>query len=136
MYEHKVKFYETDQMGVTHHSNYMRWMEEARVDYFDKIGYSYKRIEDEGYSSPVVSINAKYKKTTTFDDLVQIDAQIIDLSPAKLTFGYTMKVNDEVVFIGESVHCFYKKNGKLISLKKEKEELYNLLNSLVIKNEE
>ena len=127
MYTHQVQYYETDMMGVTHHSNYLRWMEEARVDYFEKIGRSYKAIEDEGYASPVVSINARYKKSTRFMDIVSIQINLIELSPVKLTFEYIMKVKDTVVFIGESAHCFYNKTGKLLNLQKEKEDLYNLL---------
>lgn len=45
-YTHKAQYYETDQMGIVHHSNYIRWFEEARVDFFEKIGCSYKDIED------------------------------------------------------------------------------------------
>ena len=47
-YEHKVHYYETDKMGVVHHSNYIRWMEEARVDMMEKSGFGYKRLEEEG----------------------------------------------------------------------------------------
>ena len=66
-YIHSVKYYETDKMGITHHSNYVRWMEEARIDFLDQIGYSYKRLEEEGIVSPVIAIDCKYKATTTFD---------------------------------------------------------------------
>jgi acyl-CoA thioester hydrolase len=47
-------------MGFTHHSNYIRWMEEARIDFFDQLGWSYQKFEDEGIISPVTAIECKY----------------------------------------------------------------------------
>ena len=55
-YEHNVKYYETDQMGIVHHSNYIRWMEEARMDLMDQMGFSYKQMEDQEIISPVLSV--------------------------------------------------------------------------------
>ena len=52
-YRHTVKYYETDRMGFTHHSNYVRWMEEARIDFMDRLGFSYRKMEEEGVVSPV-----------------------------------------------------------------------------------
>lgn len=76
MYQHKVQYYETDKMGITHHSNYIRWMEEARIDFLEKIGWSFARIEAEGIVSPVISVDVKYRKTTTFNDLITILVQV------------------------------------------------------------
>ena len=45
IYRHKVQYYETDKMGITHHSNYIRWMEEARIDFLAQIGWNYERLE-------------------------------------------------------------------------------------------
>ena len=59
--EHLVQYYETDQMGVTHHSNYIRWFEEARTKLFEEIGLGYKGMEEMGIISPVVGLTAKYK---------------------------------------------------------------------------
>ena len=55
LYKHKVHYYETDKMGVTHHSNYIRWMEEARVAYLAEVGWDYARLESLGMISPVVA---------------------------------------------------------------------------------
>ena len=57
LYEHTVQYYETDKMGIVHHSNYIRWMEEARIDFLDRIGWNYKVMEDEGIISPVTACN-------------------------------------------------------------------------------
>ena len=60
--EHLVQYYETDQMGVTHHSNYIRWFEEARTKLFEEIGLGYKGREEMGIMSPVVGLTAKYTR--------------------------------------------------------------------------
>ena len=73
MYTHKVQYYETDKMGITHHSNYIRWMEEARIDFLEKSGFSYDKLEKDGIISPVVSVECSYKKTTTFSDEISIE---------------------------------------------------------------
>ena len=65
-YKHKVQYYETDKMGITHHSNYIRWMEEARVNWLEKIGWSFEKLENLGMLSPVVEIKCKYMNSTKF----------------------------------------------------------------------
>lgn len=125
-YIHKVQYYETDKMGVTHHSNYLRIMEEARTDFLEKIGYSYDRMEKEEIFSPVVSISCDFKKPTTYADLIKVDVDIVELSAVKIKFRYIMKVNSDVVFTATSIHCCLNKNGKVISLKREKPEVYEL----------
>lgn len=70
-YIHKVNYYETDKMGIVHHSNYIRFMEEARIKYLDEIGYPMSRLEADGITSPVVSINCEYKQPTTFADEIE-----------------------------------------------------------------
>ena len=65
-YEHKVQYYETDGMGIVHHSNYIRWFEEARVDLLEQLGFGYDRIEAEGYSGPVLEVACQYKTMSRF----------------------------------------------------------------------
>ena len=71
-YCHHVQYYETDRMGITHHSNYIRWMEEARIDFLAQIGWSYARLEELGILSPVTAVDCRYKASTTFDDQVLV----------------------------------------------------------------
>ena len=68
LYRHTVHYYETDKMGITHHSNYIRWMEEARVDFLEQIGWGYDKLEKSGILSPVIGVDCKYKTSTTFSD--------------------------------------------------------------------
>ena len=124
-YIHKVNYYETDKMGITHHSNYIRFMEEARVYFLEQIGWNFDRLEAEGIGSPVISLTANYKKTTKFPDEISIEIYIEKLSAFKLTFGYIFKHNDEVVFTGTSSHCFLNEKGAPVMLEKQYPDMYS-----------
>ena len=131
-YIHKVHYYETDMMGITHHSNYVRWMEEARADYLHQIGYGLRRLEADGITSPVVSIECQYKHPTTFDDMVRIEVSLERYTGVKLEMGYTMKnlETGTVVLTAKSSHCFIDANGRPIAVKKHYPELDGILNAL------
>lgn len=131
MYSHRVQYYETDKMQCTHHSNYIRFMEEARLNYLDEIGYSYARMESEGLISPVLSVDVQYKHTTTFDDVIEIDVRLKSMTAAKMEFAYTMTCRGIVVCVATSTHCYLDKNHRPISIKKASPALYELLASLV-----
>lgn len=113
-YIHKVKYYECDRMGVTHHSNYIRFMEESRIDMLDRIGYGFEKMEAEGVVSPVTEVHCNYKKTTTFQDEIAVEVFVEDISALKLRIGYVMTCCGEVVFTGSSVHCFIE-NGRPVA---------------------
>lgn len=129
-YQHKVQYYETDRMGIVHHSNYIRWMEEARIDFLEQIGWNYERMEAEGIISPVTAIECKYKVNTTFADVIKILVFVEEFKGVRLKLNYIMKKDDIVVFEGKSEHCFLDSQGKLIRLKKEYPELNDLLKKL------
>lgn len=118
MYEHRVAYYETDKMGVTHHSNYIRMMEEARTGWMKAMGWSYKKCEELGMVSPVVSVRCDYKKTTTYDDLVQIHVRLLEYTGVRLRVGYTMFREGELVCTGETEHCFLDSRGMPVRLKR------------------
>ena len=120
-YIHKVKYYETDKMGITHHSNYIRWMEEARIDFLDQIGCSYAKLEEDGIISPVIGVECNYKNPTTFDDEVEIEVKVKEFKGVKLIIEYVMnnKKTNDLVLTGTSKHCFVNKENKPIILKKE-----------------
>ncbi len=116
MYQHYVQYYETDKMGVTHHSNYIRFMEEARVDFFKNLGFDYFEFEKSGIISPVVALNnIRYKKPTTAGDILDIEVSIKSMNSVTFVISYTMKNKEVVVFIGESEHCLLKDN-KIVPL--------------------
>ena len=119
-YSRKVHYHETDRMGITHHSNYIRWMEEARIEFLDSIGCSYALMEEEGIVSPVVGVRCEYKRSTTFDDAVTIAVSLKKYNGVKLTIGYVMTdAEGNTVFKGESDHCFTTSSGKPIVVKRK-----------------
>ena len=127
-YVHKVQYYETDKMGITHHSNYVRWMEEARIDFLSQIGWDYDKIEETGVFSPVVTIEVHYKGSTTYPDAVTIEVKILTLKGVRLTLGYEMKnAEGKVVCQAQSEHCFLNKEGRPIRLEKDCPEFYRAL---------
>lgn len=134
-YLRKVHYHETDKMGITHHSNYIKWMEEARIDFMDRLGYGYARLEREGISSPVTGIEAQYKRPTTFDDTVSVQVSVEEFKGVRLVIGYTMihQGTGETVFTGKSRHCFVNAEGKPVILKKQAPELDRMLKELVTK---
>ena len=116
--KHRVQYYETDMMGMTHHSNYIRWMEEARVDLMDRIGFPYSRMEAEGVLCVVKSLQANYLKPCTFGDEVDIAITVRDFNGVVVTLAYDMKVNDAQVFSGTSEHVFLNREGRFVRMKK------------------
>ena len=128
-YIHTVQYYETDKMGVSHHSNYIRWMEEARVDFLEKIGWDFGKLESLGVVSPVVSISCDFKSPTTFGDRVTIKISVSELR-ATVTFYYEMKNQDGVtVCTGTSRHALLTLDGKMVRTKKEYPEFYAALSA-------
>lgn len=125
-YEHIVKYYECDKMGIVHHSNYVRFMEEARVDWMDQLGYGFDRMEAEGVVSPVIAISCQYKHPTTFKEVISIEVKVTEMSALKISFGYTMKANGKVVCLASSTHCFLE-NGRPVALSERFPELYALI---------
>ena len=129
-YYRKAQYHETDQMGIIHHSNYVKWMEEARIGYMNQMGFSYKRVEEMGIISPVVEISVAYKKQVSFDDEIQISISIKKYNGISLEFNYQFFniTKNEICTTAYSRHCFLK-NGKLISVKKEVPELDLIINN-------
>lgn len=133
VYKHKVQYYETDKMGITHHSNYIRWMEEARIDFLSRIGWDYAKLEEMGIISPVVEVNCKYANTTTFSDEISIKVSVLEFKGVKLIIGYEM-MNEagKKVCEASSVHCFLDMQGRPVRLSKQLPEFDEALKALVV----
>ena len=119
-YIHKVNYYETDKMGITHHSNYIRFMEEARMNFLSEVGYPMTRLEEKGITSPVVSVYCKYMRPTTYADEIEIEVNLEQYTGVKLTLAYTMRNVDcgDIVAVASCSHCFVDGNGRPIAVKK------------------
>ena len=131
--EHLVQYYETDQMGVTHHSNYVRWYEEARTKLFEDIGLGYKGMEEMGIISPVVGLTAKYKTMAKYCDTVVIRAEITRYTGVRFDIKSTIfdKETGQVRYTGTSEHCFINREGKVISMQRTNPEAHAKLDALV-----
>ena len=129
-YKHTIQYYETDKMGITHHSNYIRFMEEARVYFLKNNGFPYEKFEEEGAISPVVSITCDYKKTTTFPDELEIEVSVLDISPVKFKLSYAMTVDGLLACSATSTHCFLSQDGRPVNIKKQYPEFFEVLSRL------
>ena len=133
-YQHKVQYYETDKMGITNHSNYIRWMEEARTVFLEDYGWPYDKMEESGIFSPVTAVECKYKNSTTYADVIDITVSVLEFKGVKLKLKYEMKKQDNtMVCEGYSEHCFLNREGKFIRMQKDYPELYQLLTDLTVK---
>lgn len=131
-YERSVLYYETDRMGIVHHSNYIRWMEEARMDWMTKIGWDYKSIEDDGIIIPVLSAYAEYKTMCRFGDTVDIHVKLSEYTGVRVGFSYEIndKATGELRCVGKTSHCLLDDKNKLLFVRKaypEKDLLFKEL---------
>lgn len=136
-YIHRVQYYETDKMGITHHSNYIRWMEEARVDFLAKIGYPYNKLEEIGVISPVIGVECNYINPSTFNDDVEIEVAVEEYKGVRLVISYIMtniKTNEKILE-GKTRHCFVNSEGKPIILKKNYSDLDKVLRDYIVKED-
>ena len=120
-YCHKVQYYETDMMGLTHHSNYIRWMEEARVDFLDQLGVPYAEMEARGVLSPVKSLACDYQKPCAFGDEVEITVTPAAFNGVVLSIRYEMRnqKTGEQVCSARSEHVFLNREGHFVRMKRE-----------------
>lgn len=125
-YIHKVQYYETDKMGLVHHSNYIRWMEEARIYWLEKINFGFDKLESMGITSPILSVTCNYKYGSTFGDSIEIETKVKKYNGVKINIEYIMKKvgTEKIVATGETKLCFINlKTRKPVILKKEVPEL-------------
>lgn len=120
VFERKINYYETDRMGVVHHSNYIRYLEEARCYFLENIGIPFELLEENGITIPVLGVNCNYKYHVTFGDTLKIRVFIKEYTGVRMTVGYgvTEKETGKVVIEAETKHCFTDRNLKPINLKK------------------
>lgn len=128
-HEHIIQFYETDGMRIVHHSNYIRWFEETRVAWMSDLGFSYKQMEDQGISVPVLGAEAQYKKMLGFGETAVIKMKVSRISPVRLDLDYEVysKESGELTTTGRTQHCFVDSETlRPLSLKRRKPELLAL----------
>lgn len=119
-YFHKAQYYETDTMKIVHHSNYIRWMEEARVDALEQMDLGYDKMERAGILSPVLSVSCTYKSMTRFPETVEILVSLRNYTGVRLELSYEIRdaATKEIRALGESSHCFINEKGMPVSLRR------------------
>ena len=129
----KIRYAETDKMGIVYHANYLLYFEDARSNFLETIGYPYGRIEDEGYISPVVDMHVNYGVPLRYGDTAIIRTRITSARPTKTVYAYEvfregMDLDaDKPLCTGHSTHCLVTADGfKPVSMKRATPELYEL----------
>jgi acyl-CoA thioester hydrolase len=102
----KVRYAETDQMGVVYYANYFVWMEVGRTDLLRNTGLTYKELEESGYALPVISAYARYYLPASYDDDIEVVSAIVDFSGPKLKIGYKIYKDKKLICEGYTEHVF------------------------------
>lgn len=115
--ELRVRYAETDQMGVVYYANYLIWFEVVRTEFFRDKGIEYRKLEEEDrIYLPVVESYCRYKAPLKYDDLVTVIAKLTDIGNMRITFEYEVKKQDRVTAIGETKHAFINEKGEPIPI--------------------
>ena len=111
----RVRYAETDAMGIVYHANYLIWFEMARTELFRNLGIPYTKFEGEGLALAVVEANLRYKAAAKYDYLLEIKAKVSGISSRKVVFDYQIHANNELLCEGKTVHLFVNTEGKATS---------------------
>ena len=127
-YLHEAKYYETDQMSIIHHSNYIRWFEEARMDFMEQMGFPYAKMEELNILSPVLSVSCNYHQAVRFQEKVLINCRLTYFNGVKMKLSYEIYGQESGILhtTGESSHCFTTRDLKPLSLKNSLPDVYQL----------
>ena len=126
IYERRINYYETDRMGIVHHSNYIRFLEEARCQMLDKAKMPYSSFEENSIMIPVLGVTCTFKHHVTFDDIILIKPYVKEFNGVRLTMGYTVtdKNTGNLVLTAETKHCFTDNSLKPVRLQNHIPEFY------------
>ena len=132
IYERKINYYETDRMGVVHHSNYIRFLEEARSRWMEKYNLSMEQMEKEGFTIPTIEVDCKYKYHVTSGDIITIEPYLYEYNGVKMTVKYNVidKKTGNIVIDAWTKHCFTDNNLKPVNMKKKNEKIYKMFEDL------
>ena len=116
----RVRYKETDRMGVVHHSNYYIYFEIGRTEFMRKMGLSYKEMEDMGYMMPVIETNCHYKSPVGHDDQIIVNTKMGRFKGARVTLEYEIRKKDDdtLVAYGSTIHAITDSNLKPVNIKK------------------
>ena len=110
--ETRVRFAETDAMGVAHHANYLSWFEVARVALLDELGCPYRALEADGFLLPVLEAGVTYHRPTRFDDRVRVTVTLAEKPGARFRLAYQVRVGETLAAEGFTEHAFVNRDFK------------------------
>ncbi|WP_461205339.1 acyl-CoA thioesterase [Clostridium sp. DL1XJH146] len=132
--EIKVRYAETDKMGIVYHSNYYIYFEEGREDLIAYTGITYKGLEDAGVMMPLIETHCKYYEGAEYNDMLVMDTFLEKITPVKAIINYVVRKekNDNLVVKGSTVQTFVdSETFKIINLKKTKPEIWDRVQKLL-----
>lgn len=132
-YRRKANYYETDQMGIIHHSNYVRWFEEARMNFMEDIGFPFVKLEEMGIVVPVLDLSCQFRTMVKFGDTVDIYTKISKFNGLKMHIEYRIVDHSTGVIrcTGQSSHAFLDKEYKPVRMKRDYPDLYEMFMNYV-----
>ncbi len=133
-YSRRVYYYETDKMGIMHHSNYIRIFEETRVDFLQQAGFPFSEMESRGLLMPVLSVDCSYKHPLKFEDKFEVDLTITKFNGVSLYVSYIITKADtgEICATGSSSHCFTDEELKPVRTKKAHPDIFKVFNDYML----
>lgn len=103
----RVRYGETDQMGIVYHGNYAQYLEMGRIEWLRNFGVSYKKMEDQGVMLPVISLSINYKKSARYDDVIYVKTQLSKMPTATIEFDFEILNEDgEIITLANVVLAF------------------------------
>jgi acyl-CoA thioester hydrolase len=123
--EVRVRYQETDNMGVVYYANYLVWFEVARTEYLRSLGIAYTELERKGFYLMVAGVSCKYKSPARYDDIVRLQTWVSDIKNSSMKFEYKLFVGDRPVATGDSVHVFTNKSARPVRVPEEVRKLFH-----------
>lgn len=124
-----VRYAETDQMGIVHHSNYPVWFEAGRTDFIRKMGMPYSKMEENGILLPLIELRCFYKGAARYEDEIIVRTKVKELTFTRITFYYEVYKKDDpgIITTGETVHVLTTKDLKPVNIKKFAPDIYQMI---------
>jgi acyl-CoA thioester hydrolase len=129
----RVRYADTDAMGVVYHANYLVWFEVGRGELMRAWGIPYAQFEAQGIFVPVVDAHLRYISPARYDDLLEVQTRVEELTPARIKFAYQIRrvEDDRLLCEGYTLHAFMLPSGRPVALKKQAPDLYQRLQAQV-----
>lgn len=130
-YKRIINYYETDKMGVVHHSNYIRFLEEARSRWLENYNVPINKLEQMGYTIPTLEVHVKYKTHVTEGDTILITPRISEYNGVRMTVSYDVidEKTGNIVIEATTKHCFTDIDLRPINMKKKNEEINRIFDT-------